>query len=366
MAGCDAAINLVGVLNARGRSFHDAHVTLAEKVVNACRAQGVTRLLHMCALRANGAGPSQYLATKAEGEARVMRGAGDALSATSLRPSVVFGPGDSFFNRFATLLAMSPGFIPLACPQSKFAPVYVGDVAEAFVRCLEDESTAGKRFELAGPKVYTLRQIVEYTAEVSGLRRRVVGLGDGLSRLQAGVLGLLPSPPLSIDNYLSLQVDSVLTGIQRPGGRSASRPPRSSGSFPPTSARATGRGATGTFAPPPGGDRIRAACHAVQGRSGHPAAPALRRLRIRSVAATRGPRLPLSRESDFDRRAKRARCAVPTVRFVPGMLSAVSQSSSTASIVASTCPTSSRGLPMSRSERRRCPTGCSSYAWLEG
>ena len=212
LAGCDAAINLVGILNARGRSFHDAHVTLAEKVASACRAQGVTRLLHMCALRANGAGPSEYLATKAEGEARVMRGAGDAVSATSLRPSVVFGPGDSFFNRFATLLAMSPGFIPLACPQSKFAPVYVGDVAEAFVRCLEDESTAGKRFELAGPKVYTLRQIVEYTAEVSGLRRRVVGLGDGLSRLQAGVLGLLPSPPLSIDNYLSLQVDSVLTG----------------------------------------------------------------------------------------------------------------------------------------------------------
>lgn len=212
LADCEAAINLVGILNARGRSFHDAHVTLAEKLVNACRAQGVTRLLHMCALRANGAGPSEYLATKAEGEARVMRGAGDVVSATSLRPSVVFGPGDSFFNRFSTLLAMSPGFIPLACPHSKFAPVYVGDVVEAFVRCLEDESTAGKRFELAGPKVYTLRELVEYTAEVSGLRRRVVGLGDGLSRLQAGVLGLLPSPPLSIDNYLSLQVDSVLTG----------------------------------------------------------------------------------------------------------------------------------------------------------
>ena len=212
LAGCDAAINLVGILNSRGRSFHDAHVALAEKVVKACRAQGVPRLLHMCALRANGAGPSEYLATKAEGEARVLRGAGNSLSATSLRPSVVFGPGDSFFNRFATLLAMSPGFIPLACPQSKFAPVYVGDVVEAFVRCLEDESTAGRRFELAGPKVYTLRQIVEYTAEVSGLRRRVVGLGDGLSRLQAGVLGLLPSLPLSTDNYLSLQVDSVLTG----------------------------------------------------------------------------------------------------------------------------------------------------------
>ena len=212
LSGSDAAVNLVGILNPRGCSFHDAHVALPEKLVHACEEQGVSRLVHMCALRANGTGPSEYLATKAEGEACVLRGAGDTVKATSLRPSVVFGPGDAFFNRFATLLAVSPGVIPLACPDSKFAPVYVGDVAEAFVRCLEDETTAGRRFELAGPKVYTLRQLVEYTAEVSGLRRWVLGLNDGLSRLQAGILGLLPSPPLSTDNYLSLQVDSVLTG----------------------------------------------------------------------------------------------------------------------------------------------------------
>lgn len=212
LSGCDAAINLVGILNPRGSSFHDAHVALPGKLVHACRAQGVSRLLHMCALRANGAGPSEYLATKAEGEASVLRGAGGEVKVTSLRPSVVFGPGDSFFNRFATLLALSPGFIPLACPDSKFAPVYVGDVVEAFVRCLDDGTTAGRRFELAGPRVYTLRQLVEYAAEVSGQRCRVLGLGDGLSRLQAMIMGCLPSPPLSTDNYLSLQVDSVLTG----------------------------------------------------------------------------------------------------------------------------------------------------------
>ena len=209
---CDAAINLVGILNPRGCSFHDAHVALPEMLVEACGEQGVSRLVHMSALRANGAGPSEYLATKAEGEARVLRGAGDRVKATSLRPSVVFGPGDSFFNRFATLLALSPGVIPLACPESKFAPVFVGDVVEAFIRCLEDETTSGRRFELAGPQIYTLRQLVEYTAEVTGLRRRVLGLNDGLSRLQAAILGCLPSPPLSTDNYLSLQVDSVLTG----------------------------------------------------------------------------------------------------------------------------------------------------------
>ena len=212
LSDCDAAINLVGVLNARGCTFHDVHVALAENVTAACREQGVSRLLHMCALRANGAGPSEYLATKAEGEARALRGAGDALKVTSLRPSVVFGPGDSFFNRFATLLAVSPGVFPLACPESKFAPVYVADVVDAFVRCLEDTSTAGRRFELAGPNVYTLRQLVEYTAEVAGLRRWVLGLNGGLSRLQAGIMGCLPSPPMSLDNYLSLQVDSVLTG----------------------------------------------------------------------------------------------------------------------------------------------------------
>ena len=212
LAGCDAAVNLVGILHPRGASFHDAHIALPSMLVHACREQGVARLLHMCALRANAAGPSEYLATKAEGEARVLREAGDAVAVTSLRPSVVFGPGDSFFNRFATLLAMSPGVIPLACPESKFAPVYVGDVMEAFVRCLEEDATAGRRHELAGPKVYTLRELVEYTAEVLGLRRWVLGLSDGLSRLQAAVLGALPTPPLTIDNYLSLQVDSVLTG----------------------------------------------------------------------------------------------------------------------------------------------------------
>ena len=212
LAGCDALVNLVGILNPRGCSFHDAHIALPEKLMRACRDSGPARVLHMCALRANPAGPSEYLATKAEGEARVLRGAGDTVAATSLRPSVVFGPGDSFFNRFATLLAMSPGFLPLACPESKFAPVFVGDVVEAFLRCLEDDSSAGRRFELAGPRVYTLRRLVEYSAEVSGLRRRVLGLNDTLSRLQAAVLGLLPGPPLSIDNYRSLQVDSVLRG----------------------------------------------------------------------------------------------------------------------------------------------------------
>lgn len=212
LEGCDAAVNLVGILHSRGSSFHDAHIALPSMLVQACREQGVARLLHMCALRANAAGPSEYLATKAEGEACVLRGAGDAVAATSLRPSVVFGPGDSFFNRFATLLAMSPGVIPLACPEAKFAPVYVGDAVEAFVRCLEDDATAGRRYELAGPKVYTLRELVQYTAEVLELRRWVLGLNDGLSRLQAAVLGMLPTPPMTFDNYLSLQVDSVLTG----------------------------------------------------------------------------------------------------------------------------------------------------------
>lgn len=211
-AGCDAVVNLVGILNPRDCTFHDAHVALAGKVIGACRRAGVARLLHMSALRANAAGPSEYLRTKAEGEARIRRGAGAEVGVTSFRPSVVFGPGDSFFHRFAALLAMSPGLLPLACPESKFAPVYVGDVVEAFIRCLEEKSWTGRRLELAGPRVYTLRRLVEYTAETAGLRRRVAGLGDFLSRLQAGLMERLPGPPFSTDNYLSLQIDSVLTG----------------------------------------------------------------------------------------------------------------------------------------------------------
>jgi NADH dehydrogenase len=122
---------------------------------------------------------------------------------------VIFGHDDDFFNRFASLLAMSPMVFPLACPNARMAPVYVEDIARVFADSLERKSTFGRRYDLCGPKVYTLRELVEYTAQVAGINRRIVPLGDALSRLQARILEWVPGKPFTRDNYLSLQVDSV-------------------------------------------------------------------------------------------------------------------------------------------------------------
>lgn len=211
--GCDAAINLVGILNEKGSDgsgFRAVHVELARKLVDACRRMGVGRLLHMSALGADAqAGPSHYLRTKGEAEDLVHASAGDDFHVTSFRPSIIFGPGDSFFNRFASLLRITPWFFPLACPNARFAPVFVGDVADAYVRTLESRASFGRRYDLCGPDVYTLRELVEYTAQCIDRHRTIIGLNDTLSRLQARMLELAPGKPMSRDNYRSLQVDSV-------------------------------------------------------------------------------------------------------------------------------------------------------------
>ncbi|MEN8167939.1 MAG: complex I NDUFA9 subunit family protein [Pseudomonadota bacterium] len=210
-AGCDAVINLIGILNENDQqTFRRLHVELVDLVVEACRTARVPRLLHMSALHADEArGSSLYLRSKGEGENRAHTHGSASLAVTSFRPSVIFGPGDSFFNRFAGLLRLSPVVFPLACPDSRFAPVYVGDVAEAFARSLDDRSTFGKHFDLCGPNIYTLKELVSYTARTLGIRRLILGLGDLPSRLQAQALGYLPGKPFSMDNYLSLQTDST-------------------------------------------------------------------------------------------------------------------------------------------------------------
>jgi NADH dehydrogenase len=205
--GADAAINLVGVLHdGRGsRSFQAAHVELARKLVAACRGQGVRRVLHMSALAAAPDGPSRYLRTKGEAEA-IVRESG--LAWTIYRPSVVFGPGDSFLNLFAKVLRFSP-VVALACPGARFQPVYVEDVAAAFVKGLSDLGSLGKSYDLCGPRAYTLRELVEYVGTVTGRRRPVVGLGDRLSYLQAFAMELLPVKLMTRDNYYSMKVENV-------------------------------------------------------------------------------------------------------------------------------------------------------------
>lgn len=205
--GTDAVVNLVGVLHeGRGaRSFQAAHIELARNTVAACRANGVRRLLHMSALAADRGAPSAYLRTKGEAEA-IVRESG--LAWTVFRPSVIFGRGDSFLNLFARVLGLSPCMV-LACPGARFQPVYVEDVAAAFAGSLERLDSVGQRYDLCGPRVYTLRELVEYVGRVTGRRRPVIGLNDTLSRLQAMAMGLLPVKLMTLDNYLSMKVDSV-------------------------------------------------------------------------------------------------------------------------------------------------------------
>lgn len=209
LQGMDAAINLVGILHEGKRgAFQRAHVELPRKVVGACRATGVKRLLHMSALGGDPDGLSRYQRSKGEGEALVRAAHGEDLAVTVFRPSVIFGPEDSFLNLFARLLHWTPIF-PLGSSHAKLQPVYVGDVAQAYVASLNNPATFGQRYDLCGPTVYTLRELVEFVARVKGLKRTVMPLSDAMSSMQAMLLGLMPVQMLTHDNYLSLKTDAV-------------------------------------------------------------------------------------------------------------------------------------------------------------
>ncbi|GAA0717782.1 complex I NDUFA9 subunit family protein [Dokdonella soli] len=207
LAGAGAVINLVGILNEHGSDgsgFRKAHVELTGNLIAACAAVGVPRLLQMSALRA-GEGESFYLKTRGEAEARVKA---SPLAWTIFRPSVIFGDGDGLFFRFAQLLRIAP-VLPLARAGAKFTPVHVGDVAEAFARALIHPHTVGRVYELTGPRVIELGELVRWTARMIGKRRLIVPLPDPLGFLQAYVGEWLPGKPISRDNFRSLKLDSV-------------------------------------------------------------------------------------------------------------------------------------------------------------
>ncbi len=203
-AGRDTVVNLAGILH--GPDFTPTHVELAQAVVNACRAAGVKRLLHMSALGADPAAPSEYLRSKGIGERAVL--AADDLEVTVFRPSVIFGPEDRFLNLFAQLAKFLP-VIALGSPEARFQPVYVGDVVKAYLAALEDRDAAGKRYDLCGPHECTLRELMEFVCAVTGRRRLIVGLPEGLSYLQAWAMELLPMKLLTRDNFESMRVPSV-------------------------------------------------------------------------------------------------------------------------------------------------------------
>jgi NADH dehydrogenase len=217
-AGRDAVVFLPGVLHSRhgradergpndyGPDFARVHVELAQATVNACHAAGVKRLLHMSALGADPAGPSEYQRSKGIGE-RVALAAED-IAVTVFQPSVVFGPEDSFLNLFAMLARFLP-VLAVPCPEAQFQPVYVRDVAQAFAAALDAHDAIGKRYPLCGPRRYALRELVRTVCALTGRRRAIVGLGPRLSALQARAMELLPVKLLSRDNLRSMQVPNV-------------------------------------------------------------------------------------------------------------------------------------------------------------
>ena len=213
-AGVETIINLIGILYERGpQRFAAVHAQGAERVARAARAAGAARLLHVSALGADPQSPSLYARSKAEGEARVHE---QFPSAIIVRPSIVFGPEDDFFNRFAEMARVCPVLPLIGGGHTRFQPVYVGDVAHAAVAALETPDAAGGIFELAGPRIYSFRQLMELLLAEIGRKRILLSLPWSLARLQARVLELLPRPPLTVDQLKLLERDNVASG-QFPG-----------------------------------------------------------------------------------------------------------------------------------------------------
>lgn len=216
LAGHDAVINLVAILHGGEAAFQRTHVELPEKLARACLSTGVKRLVHIGALAAEPAtaasAPSLYLRRKSRGEAALQAAAAQGLQLTVLRPSVIFGADDRFLNLFAALQRLFP-VMPLAGAHARFQPVWVEDVAQAVAQSLQDTRTIGQTFELCGPTVHTLKELVQLAGRAAGVPRPVIPLPMAIGRLQALMMELAPGQPLmSRDNLDSMKIDNVATG----------------------------------------------------------------------------------------------------------------------------------------------------------
>jgi NADH dehydrogenase len=208
LAGSDAVINLIGILHQTGdNGFEKMHHQLPRRVAQLCVELGVPRLLHMSALQASVSAPSEYLRSKAAGDEAVMEYS-KKLHVTIFRPSVIFGARDRFINLFAKLIQYVP-VLALAMPQAKFQPIWVEDVATAFVTAVDEPATYGRIYELGGPAIMTLQQVMEAVMKTIGVQRRIIGLSPRMSLLQGSFMQLLPIKLLSRDNVKSMQVDNI-------------------------------------------------------------------------------------------------------------------------------------------------------------
>ena len=211
LAGQDVLVNLSGILHeSRRQSFHDVHVEWPASWTLAAHKAGLSQVLHMSALRADMENPpSAYLRSKAAGERAVIDHA-SGMTIQIFRPSIIFGEGDNFFGQFASLLRWVPVF-PLVCPNSRFAPVWVEDVASAFANALGRPGVEGpaETYNLCGPRSYRFRELIEFTAEKLDKRRLIIGVPDWIAQLQGRAMECLPNPLFTLDNFYSLQADST-------------------------------------------------------------------------------------------------------------------------------------------------------------
>ena len=207
--GCDAIVNLVGILYETSRStFRDQHVGVTEAAIEACRRNGIRRYIHMSALNADPDGASKYLQSKGEAEQKVTS---SGLDWTIFRPSLIVGPGDKSINTFARMAQWMP-VILVPGASTRFQPIFVGDVARAFAASLDDRMTHSQRYPLCGPRIYTLRELFAFAARQMGRKPLILKTPGFLTGLQAMTLEMLPGKPMTRDNLRSLSVDSVSDG----------------------------------------------------------------------------------------------------------------------------------------------------------
>lgn len=248
VAHADAVVNLVGILSERGRQTFDAvHRDAAGRVAQAARQAGATQFVHMSALGADPQSPSLYARSKAAGEAAVREAFPEAVV---VRPSIVFGPEDRFFNRFAGMAKISP-VVPMVGADTRFQPVFVGDVGTFMARAVDSVVPPGRAYELGGPDVRTFRELMRFVLDVTGRRRLLVALPFGLARVQAQLLSILPNPPLTTDQVELLRTDNVVSEDVAAEGRTlaaAHLVPRSMAAIVPTYLWTYRRG--GQFAEP--------------------------------------------------------------------------------------------------------------------
>ncbi|HUZ71913.1 MAG TPA: complex I NDUFA9 subunit family protein [Stellaceae bacterium] len=208
VAGTDAVVNAVGILYERGRQSFDAlHHRLPARLGAAARAAGVRRIVHFSAIGADAQSPASYARSKAAGEAALHAAVATAIV---LRPSIVFGPEDAFFNRFAAMARLAPALPLIGGGTTRFQPVYVGDVADAAMAALAAPESEGSIFELGGPEVYTFRALMALTLRMIGRKRLLIPVPYGLASIEAALLELLPEPPLTRDQVRMLQRDNVV------------------------------------------------------------------------------------------------------------------------------------------------------------